>query len=418
MIEIKGEIPSNVELNSVLSIVRNRKKEIHSIGGHPARFIPEIPRWALKNFSKSGDIVLDPFCGSGTTLIEARKLGCSVIGIDNNPVARLISSVKTRNISKKDAEKTLQIILVQVKSEIGNDVELPYVTNREFWFDPPVSQSLTKIRNSIKSIENLELRELFLLCFSDIIRTVSHVAPGQILQAKRPNNHKQKELSERDVISIFEQKCKSIFKLLHEDFEQNTSTKIISPEDRLPDFDLIITSPPYINAVDYVWAYKLRMHWLGMANSSKERLEISSKEIGTERIAKSDFSSTFDSGIPELDSKLKEIEEGVNYKAGKGQNELRAQVTYKYFQQMNQHFEKMSNRMKKGSKYCLVIGDSNICKTYIPTSDYLVKFAEDNGMKKIHHFLVLLKNRTLNISRDLDWANKIDYEQIIVFERL
>ena len=87
-------------------------------------------------------------------------------------------------------------------------------------------------------------------------------------------------------------------------FEQNTSTKIISPEDRLPDFDLIITSPPYINAVDYVWAYKLRMHWLGMANSSKERLELSSKEIGTERIAKSDFSSTFDSGIPELDSKL------------------------------------------------------------------------------------------------------------------
>ena len=153
MIEIKGEIPSNVELNSVLSIVRNRKKEIHSIGGHPARFIPEIPRWALKNFSIPGDIVLDPFCGSGTTLIEARKLGCSVIGIDNNPVARLISSVKTRNISKIDAEKTLQIILVQVKSEIGNDVELPYVTNREFWFDPPVSQSLTKIRNSITSIE-------------------------------------------------------------------------------------------------------------------------------------------------------------------------------------------------------------------------------------------------------------------------
>ena len=43
---------------------------------------------------------------------------------------------------------------------------------------------------------------------------------------------------------------------------------------------------------------------------------------------------------------------------------------------------------------------------------------EDNGMKKIHHFFVLLKNRTLNISRELDWANKIDYEQIIVFERL
>jgi len=417
MIEITGEIPTEVELNSVLSIVRNRKKEIHSIGGHPARFISEIPRWALKKFSTPGDTVLDPFCGSGTTLIEARKLGCSVIGIDNNPVARLISSVKTRNINKKEAERHLEVILNQAKSQIGRDVELPYVTNRDFWFDLPVSNSLMKIRNSISIIEDREIKELFLVCFSDIIRTVSHVAPGQILQARRPNNHKQKELSEIDVINTFERKCKSVFKLLHDDFPEKTSATIIESLELLSDFDLIITSPPYINAVDYVWAYKLRMHWLGLADSSKERLELSSTEIGTERIAKSDYVTTFESGIKELDSKLNEIEQGINYKAGKGQNELRAQVTYKYFQQMEEHLQIMSQKMKKGSRYCLVIGDSNICKTYIPTSDYLINFAEMNNLKKTHHFFVLLKNRTLNLSRDLEWADKIDYEQIIVFER-
>lgn len=418
MIEITGEIPTEVELNSVLSIVRSRKKEIHSIGGHPARFIPEIPRWALRNFSKPGDVVLDPFCGSGTTLIEARKLGCSVIGIDNNPVARLISSVKTRNINTKKAKKHLEVVLNHVKSQIGQEVELPYVTNRDFWFDLPVSHSLMKLRNSITTIQDKEIRDLLLLCFSDIIRTVSHVAPGQILQARRPNNHKQKELSESDVINTFEQKCRSVFKLLHDDFSAITSTQIIGSMEELSDFDLIITSPPYINAVDYVWAYKLRMHWLGMANSSKERLDLSSTEIGTERIAKSDYFENFESGIDELDCKLNEIEQGVNYRAGKGQNELRAQVTYKYFQQMEEHLKFMSQRMKTGSKYCLVIGDSNICKTYIPTSDYLIKYAEKNNMKKTHHFFVLLKNRTLNISRDLEWADKIDYEQIVVFERL
>lgn len=416
---MRGDIPSAVGDGSILSIERlqGSSDSIHSIGGHPARFIPEIPRWALLRYAKPGDVVLDPFCGSGTTLVEARAQGCDAIGIDNNPVAILISKVKSRNIDLELANEKLEAVLNIVNSEIGNEIELPYVTNRDFWFDIPVSNALMKIRTAIQETCKGEVRELLLVCFSDIIRSVSHVAPGQILQARRPGHHEQKTLSESDVIREFENKCESHFKTLYTSFSSSTRSLVLNPNDTCPEPDLVITSPPYINAVDYIWAYKLRMEWLGLVGSQKERLELSTTEIGTERIFKDDYVKNFDTGISQLDAKLQEIRLGVNYKAGEGQNELRAQVTRKYFEDMGAHFENMSSIMKCGSKYCLVIGDSSICKTQIPTSEYLITIAERFGFTVIKQFKVILKNRTLNVPRDVEWADIIEHDNVIVFER-
>jgi len=56
----------------------------HSLHPFPAKFPPQLPQTILNQFSKIGDIVLDPFCGSGTTLIEARIFGANAIGVDVN----------------------------------------------------------------------------------------------------------------------------------------------------------------------------------------------------------------------------------------------------------------------------------------------------------------------------------------------
>ena len=72
----------------------NTQYLLHRLHSYPARFIPQIPKRAITRWSKPGDLVLDPFCGSGTTLLECSLAGRNSIGIDNNPVATLISRAK------------------------------------------------------------------------------------------------------------------------------------------------------------------------------------------------------------------------------------------------------------------------------------------------------------------------------------
>ena len=76
----------------------NTSEKSTGLHWYPARFLPQVPRLFIECFSNVGETVLDPFCGSGTTLVEAIGLGRNVIGVDNNPVATLISSAKVLEI--------------------------------------------------------------------------------------------------------------------------------------------------------------------------------------------------------------------------------------------------------------------------------------------------------------------------------
>ena len=102
--KVIGDIPLDIEDNMYLNIFRNEEKSIHNIALYPCKFIPQLPRWAIKKYSKEGDLILDPFCGGGTTLIEGRKLNRNVIGFDYNPYAVLISKIKSEKYDKNILE--------------------------------------------------------------------------------------------------------------------------------------------------------------------------------------------------------------------------------------------------------------------------------------------------------------------------
>ena len=102
---VKEIIPSEIERDSILNII-TRDVNLHTHGFHkyPAKFIPHIPKWAIGKYlnDKKNKNILDPFCGSGTTLVEGVLAGYNVIGVDIDPLSAMISKVKTTRVNEKE----------------------------------------------------------------------------------------------------------------------------------------------------------------------------------------------------------------------------------------------------------------------------------------------------------------------------
>ena len=140
----------------------------HGFHNYPAMFIPQVARKLILAFSEEGDLVCDIFCGSGTTLVESSLLNRNSIGIELNPLAVLITRAKTMPIDPKTLTVKLKSIIDDYKS-IKN-IELPDFYNIEFWFNKKVIRDLAYLRQAIRNISEEDIRNFFLVCFSEVVR--------------------------------------------------------------------------------------------------------------------------------------------------------------------------------------------------------------------------------------------------------
>src|SRR5436309_4526069 len=118
---IEGDISTNLQFSGrLLSIISlDRSNFTHGFHKYPAKYIPEIPRWAIRKFTAPGESVLDPFCGSGTTNVEARLQGRNSYAIDVDPLARLLTKVKTTPLDELELRRHRERLF----NEIGRSSE-------------------------------------------------------------------------------------------------------------------------------------------------------------------------------------------------------------------------------------------------------------------------------------------------------
>jgi len=253
----------------------NGSDDIHSIHPYPAKFIPEIPRTLISEIGvPKGTAVFDPFCGCGTTLVEAQLLGHPSIGVDINPIACLISRVKTSPPAPELSTAVATILERARKSSITTRLGIP---NLDHWFQKDVQQALTAVAHEIATIDvDPSIRAGLRLALSAIIVRVSNEDSDTRYAAVNKAMTKEKVFAAYDATSrrIIEEKTKLSYQLPESRVIQNDIMEVTAPMigKRV---GLMVTSPPYPNAYEYWLYHKYRMWWLGY-----DPIAVRKREIG------------------------------------------------------------------------------------------------------------------------------------------
>jgi DNA modification methylase len=406
-------IPIIVDYNSVLEITtRDVGYFTHSFFKYPCKFIPQVPKWAIEKYTKENDLVLDCFAGSGTTLVEAVMLKRNALGVDFDKLSQLLCLTKTQLLTKKEIlniKKMLNELFFKNKNIEQN---LPDLHNIEHWFCIETIQELSNLKNNIDSISNKNIKNFFLVCFASIIKKVSNAdenSPKPYVSSRfKKKKYFVKELFLKAVNNYVEV------------FEKNQNinlgtTKIISQDarnignkDLKNKIDLAVTSPPYINAFDYVRSLRLENAWLGFFGDSNIST-IKKNQIGTETVGAALYKKEIlNTGIKSLDKILIKISL-VDKK--------KAYVVLKYFQDMEANIVSVKDLLKVNAHYVIVVGDSVIRDIEVPTHKILIEIAEKNGLILENTFSYIIKNRYLRIPR-ADRGGFIKYDWIIDLKKI
>jgi DNA modification methylase len=403
-----NSIPLNVEDNSILEITtRDVGYFTHSFFKYPCKFIPQVPKWAIEKYTKENDLVLDCFAGSGTSLVEAVLLNRNVLGVDFDKLSHLLCLTKTKLLTKKEILFVKENLDSLYQKDKNTNYILPDLHNIEHWFSAETINELSSLKFNIQNISNRNIRNFLLVCFASIIKKVSNAdenSPKPYVSSRfQKKKYYVKELFAKSVNNYLEVFEKHLNIKLGKTKIISKDARDIGNKDLKSKVDLAVTSPPYINAFDYVRSLRLENAWLGYFGDSNIS-EIKKNQIGTETISSEIYKKEIiKTGLKSLDKILSEI-----FKVDK----KRAYVVLNYFQDMEANIISVKELLKIGSHYIIVVGDSVIRDIKVPTHEILIEIAERNSFTLENVFSYIIKNRYLRIPR----ANRggfIKYDWII-----
>ncbi len=252
---------------------RMRHSDLEAIHPYPAKFIPQLPGTVLDSVGiEPGTAILDPFVGSGTTLVECQKRAIGSVGIDLNPIACLISRVKTSKFPLNFDQALEDVLLSAIKAKRADVPEIP---NLDHWFERPIQLQLTRIVRAIENVP-LQFHDIFRVALSSILVRVSNQDSDTRYAAV------EKNIVPEQIPTFFATACRRIAASLQQRSYHLTRSVIlerdtlaVAPRDIGVKVGAVITSPPYPNAYEYWLYHKYRMFWLGY-----DPLMVKKREIG------------------------------------------------------------------------------------------------------------------------------------------
>ncbi len=373
----------------------NTKTLTHCFHAYPAMMIPQIASRLIEKYGSQARRLFDPYCGTGTSLVEANVHGIEAIGTDLNPLARLIAKAKTTPIPADVLDHYIRefstmLLAIRLGKTDDESVELPNFPNIDFWFTEEVQKKLARLKSFIDSIDRPSVRRFFYVAFSETVRESSLTRNSEFKLYRLPKE--KRERFRPDVYGIMEQKIMRNRNGLLAFMQQRTEpvrARIFSfntvhgvPANILPQssVDLILTSPPYGDSrttVAYGQFSRLANQWLGFREASQLDKEL----MGGRPL---DLNGKFD--IDVLDSVLDEI---------KARDERRAKDVHAFYREYQQSIRHISETLRSGGYACFVVGNRRVKSVTLPTDEITVALFEKNGFDHVETIVRRIPNKRM-----------------------
>lgn len=422
--------PIVVDFRSLVEDAVRPERYTHLLHPYPAKLLPQIPYFFLRSSLASGgseQTVVDPFCGSGTVLLEAVLCGHQAIGADTNPLARLISKVKITPVSDSSILAALNVVNAAVPKI--RQAEAPPVVNLATWFQKDTIIELAKLRLAIKEVKAKGAREFLQLCLSVCVRKLSLADPRLSVPVRINASRKKKygphyrqlkahleQIGRVSAIARFNETVVRNAARMKSFREATPATPraTIFDDARILDHhvppssvDLIITSPPYAGAQKYIRTSSLSLGWLDFAYEGELRA-LERKTIGREHFSKCEVGTLPKSGIQKADRVLKQIEELYP---------LRAHIAQAYLAEMRQALQSMHAILKPGGNLVLVTGPNTICGFQFDTPSYIQALAHATGFETRFCLIDHIRSRGLMTKRNKT-ASIISSEVVLCMRKI
>ena len=395
------------------------KEYTHCFHTYPAMMIPQIARKLLNAYGVEGGWLLDPYCGTGTSLVEASLFGMHSTGCDINPLVRLIATAKSTPLCLSALDETLSKLnesLFEIEYREGHlpDAPIPNIPNLTYWFSEEVIRTLAHLRAVIRHEKDKALQNFILVAFSETVREVSYTRNGEFKLYRMPEN-KLKDFKP-DVLGIFTKKLRrnrqGLAAFLEKRKNVNVSVSMVNTvEGQLPTphppagYDIVITSPPYGDSqttVAYGQFSRLAAEWIGLPNARKVDKIAMGGMRSKETLIGSPVSSAFE--------KIRLIDE------------KRAEEVSAFYIDLERSIRSIAEACSPHATICYVVGNRCVKGVRLPTDEFVVDTFRQHGflhkttiVRNIPNKRMPKKNSPSNIAGET--SPTMHEENIVVCQR-
>lgn len=356
--------------------VRSTEQWTHGYHRYPAKFLPDVVRKIIEDYAKDSFLIADLFAGCGTTLVEAKVHGMPSVGTDINPVAQLITKVKTTPLPT-DALQLAYDDLVALFDEYneGDYVDIKKHEKIDYWFTPSQKAKISFLYDKVcHLVISDDIKDFFCVCISHILKNCS----WWLQSSTKPQRDMGKKLEDP-----FEEFCRHCMRMMewnkkfYDELSQkgllDTSCEILLEDARHTSIQpgsicAIITSPPYVTSYEYADIHQLTAYWMEYVSDIHEfrKIFIGSSYSGNDTLRV-------------LNSE--QAQEIVNDLASKS-NRIARDVA-QYFNDMQEVAKEMARVLAPKGYACIVIGNTKIKEVQIKSAEVFFEFLQNAGLHKV-----------------------------------
>lgn len=356
--------------------------------------IPQVAARLIATYGSPATTLFDPYCGTGTSLVEGNLHHLDAIGTDLNPLARLIAQAKTTPLHLPALDACLKDFADEMFAAMFDirrvNVAVPTIENLDYWFDKPIQEKLAYLKNFIDQLTDPAIANFFKVAFSETVRACSWTRNSEFKMFRMTAEQIKK--FQPDVFGVMQSKLARNRRGLQAFMEQrrdHVSARVYDfntvkgiPSEIIPpqSIDLVVTSPPYGDSkttVAYGQFSRLSNEWLGLASARQIDRQLMGGDAAKEI---KDFDcAVLNQAIAEIATK----------------DDPRAKEVVAFYEDYRHSIAHVAPVVKAGGVVCYVVGNRRVKGVPLPTDEITQKFFEPHGFAHIETIIRHIPNKRM-----------------------